>query len=302
MSSRVVCGSRLDPSPAGTDDASVARLARRPGLAAPTVRSPADPFADLPDPRLDRHQQHALLDLIGIAVPAIVGGADTWVEVEKFGRAECIRLKAVLSRPNGIPSPDTSGRVFAPLDPAAFGACFGTRMAAACARVGHVAIDGTAMRGSRGGPRGTGTRAFATAHGRALGRRAVADTSNGITAVPGLRKVLAISGALVATDAMGCRPKVADRVRGPGADYLPAVKAHRPAPHADGDRFVTAAVARGYGGIPHDFWAGAGRGTGRDEARACYVVPAAGVVTGPGGPGQGGPDRVRTGGGWEGGE
>jgi predicted transposase YbfD/YdcC len=256
-------------------------------MAEPTVRSLADHFADLPDPRLDRHKQHALLDLIVIAVSAIVCGADTWVDVEKFGRAKRTWFQTFLTLPNGIPSHDTFGRVFALLDPAAFAACFGTWMAAACARLGldHVAIDGKAMRGSRGGPRGTAAHvvsAFATAHGLALGQRAVADKSNEITAIPELLKVLDITGALVTIDAMGCQTKIAAQVRANGADYLLAVKANQPTLHADIDRFVTDALARGYAGVPHDFWEDHGRGHGRDEARACYVFPAAGVVTDPG--------------------
>lgn len=181
-------------------------------MAEPTVRSLADHFAELPDPRLDRHKQHALLDLIAIAVAAIVCGADTWVDVEKSGRAKRSWFQTFLSFPNGIPSHDTFGRVFAFLDPVAFAARFGTWMTAACARLGldHVAIDGKAMRGSRGGPRGTAAHvvnASATAHGRTLGRRAVADKSNEITAIPELLKVLDLAGALVTIDAPGCRSR-----------------------------------------------------------------------------------------------
>src|SRR5215210_5705976 len=143
--------------------------ARRPVMARSSLRSLADHFVDLPDPRLDRHKQHALLDVIVIAVSAILAGCDSWVDVERFGRAKLDWFKKFLKLPNGIPSHDTFGRVFALLNPEAFGACFTAWMTAACQELGlqHVAIDGKSRRGSRGLP-GTvahAVSAFGTANG-----------------------------------------------------------------------------------------------------------------------------------------
>ena len=252
-------------------------------MARPTLRSLADHFEDLPDPRLDRNKEHALPDILVLAVCAILAGCDSWVDVERFGRAKLEWFRKFLRLPNGIPSHDTFGRVFSLLDPDAFGACFTAWMAAACETLGlkHVAIDGKTMRGSRG-PQGTAAHvvsAFATANGITLGQRQVDEKSNEITAIPELLKVLDIAGALVTIDAMGCQTKIADQVRTSGADYLLAVKANQPTLYADIDRFVTDALANDDRGVGHSCWEAEERSHGRDEFRACYVFDAKEVVT-----------------------
>jgi predicted transposase YbfD/YdcC len=251
-------------------------------MARSKLRSLADHFDDLPDPRIDRNKEHALLDIVVLAVCGILAGCDSWADVERFGRAKLDWFKTFLQLPNGIPSHDTFGRVFARLDPEAFGACFTAWMAAACAELGlkHVAIDGKTMCGSRG-PRGTAAHvvsAFATANGITLGQRKVDEKSNEITAIPELLKVLDIAGALVTIDAMGCQTKIADQVRASGADYLLAVKENQPTLYADIDRFVTEALANDYKGIEHSLWEAEERSHGRDEFRACYVFDARDVV------------------------
>jgi predicted transposase YbfD/YdcC len=251
-------------------------------MARSTLRALADHFEDLPDPRLDRNKEHALLDLPVLAVCAILAGCDSWVDVERFGRAKRDWFRRFLKLPNGIPSHDTFGRVFALLDPAAFAACFTAWMQAACAELGlkEVAIDGKTMCGSRG-PRGTAAHvvsAFATANGITLGQRKVDEKSNEITAIPELLKVLDIAGALVTIDAMGCQTKIADQVRASGADYLLAVKDNQPTLYADIHRFVTDALANDYRGVEHSYWEAVERSHGRDEFRACYVFDAADVV------------------------
>ena len=80
-------------------------------------------FAGLPDPRSDRGQKHRLADILAIAVCAVIAGADSWEEVERFGQAKLPWLKTFLTLPNGIPSHDTFYRLFARLDPDAFGRC-----------------------------------------------------------------------------------------------------------------------------------------------------------------------------------
>jgi hypothetical protein len=77
-------------------------------------------FATVDDPRVDRTKDHALLDIIIIAICAVICGADGWVDVEEFGKTKRAWLATFLALPNGIPSHDTFGRVFARIDPDQF--------------------------------------------------------------------------------------------------------------------------------------------------------------------------------------
>ena len=81
-------------------------------------------FAGLVDPRVERAKRHELLDLVVITICGVICGADNWVEIAEFGNARREWLSRFLGLPNGIPSPDTFGRVFSWLDPDQFGACF----------------------------------------------------------------------------------------------------------------------------------------------------------------------------------
>src|SRR5512143_2065720 len=81
-------------------------------------------FADLTDPRVERTRLHELLDIVAVAICAVVAGAETWEHIEQFARAKYAWLKAFLALPNGVPSHDTIARVFARLDPDEFQRAF----------------------------------------------------------------------------------------------------------------------------------------------------------------------------------
>ena len=107
-------------------------------------------FGCSPDPRIDRTKDHKLLDILAVAICAVICGADGWVGVEEFGKSKLDWFKKFLDLPNGIPSHDTFGRVFARLDPEKFTECFVNWIAAvANLTAGEaVAIDGKALRRS----------------------------------------------------------------------------------------------------------------------------------------------------------
>src|SRR2546430_1504711 len=108
----------------------------------------AEFFDELPDPRVDRTRKHLLIDVLAISLCATIAGADSFEEVERFGRSKESWLKGFLSLPNGIPSHDTFNRVFAALDPRKFAECVTRWLAAVCEAAGlrHVAIDGKSAR------------------------------------------------------------------------------------------------------------------------------------------------------------
>ncbi len=234
-------------------------------------------FAGLPDPRTERTKKHSLGDILVITLCAVVCGADSWPEVEAFGRAKQGWLKQFLALPNGIPSHDTFYRVFARLDPLAFGKCVTGWMAGFCEDGGlrHVAIDGKACRSA---PRNTFSgclhlvSAWAAENRLILGQAAVADGSHEIAAVPELLKVLELKGAVVTLDAAGCQKGIAKQVRDRGGDYLLAVKGNQPAlsdaVHAVFDR----ACGADFEGVKHDGHESAESGHGRHEERYTTVI------------------------------
>jgi len=237
----------------------------------------ADAFADLPDPRRDRGQKHSLADILAIALCAVIAGADSWEEVERFGRAKIAWLKTFLALPNGIPSHDTFYRLFTRLDPDAFARCVTAWLAGACQATGlrHVAIDGKACRSA---PRDTFSgclhlvSAWAAESRLILGQAAVADGSHEIAAIPELLEVLDLTGALVTLDAAGCQKAVAAQVRGQGGDYLLAVKGNQPALHAAVRAVFDRAGEVEFAGVEHDGHESAEAGHGRHEERYTTVI------------------------------
>ena len=107
-------------------------------------------FAALDDPRIDRTKRHKLLDIVTIAICGTICGADNWVDIELFGNCKEEWFKSFLELPNGIPSHDTFGDVFARLDPEQFQHCFieWVQAVAQLTQGEVVAIDGKTVRRS----------------------------------------------------------------------------------------------------------------------------------------------------------
>jgi predicted transposase YbfD/YdcC len=185
------------------------------------------------DPRVNRSKRHKLVDILVIALCGFLAGCEGWVDVELFGIGKRRWLEEFLELPNGIPSHDTFGRVFALLDPQQLARVLRQFVQAVTSSLQGeaIAIDGKTLIGS--GESTTAKQAlhlvsaWATQHGVVLGQVATADHSNEITAIPRLLQVLDVRGATVTIDAMGCQKGIARQVCAQGADYVLAVKGNQ---------------------------------------------------------------------------
>lgn len=153
-------------------------------------------FAEVTDLRVERTKLHGLVDILVIAICAVICGANTWVEIEAYGNAKEQWLRQFLALPHGIPSHDSFGRVFARLKLEVLQRCFLHLIQA----VREVTIDGKTLRRSLDQAVGKGTirmvSAWASANGVVLGQQKVAEKSNEIIAIPALLRLLEIKGAL----------------------------------------------------------------------------------------------------------
>jgi len=202
-------------------------------------------FADVPDPRVNRTKKHALSDILGVTLCAVICGADSFEEIERFGDAREPWLKQYFPLKNGIPSHDTFNRVLAALDRKMFATCFGTWMADLSTATGlkAIAIDGKACRAASGDTFSGCLHlvsAWATANGLILGQEAVADGGHEITTIPVLLKALDLKGAVVTIDAAGCQKAIVEQIRQQGGDYLVTVKGNQQSLH----RACAAALAQ----------------------------------------------------------
>jgi hypothetical protein len=206
------------------------------------TNTPDAPFGKhlgcIQDPR--RHNtRHRLYDILLIALCAIISGADSWTQVAEFGHSKITWFKEFLQLPNGIPSHDTFGRLFARIDPKGFQSFFAQWVQDMAQSLSGktVAIDGKTLRRSHDQINGKSpihmVSAWASEIRLVLGQIKTDDKSNEITAIPELIKTLALEGAIVTIDAMGCQKKITQTIIEEKADYVIQVKDNQQRLHED---------------------------------------------------------------------
>lgn len=238
-----------------------------------------DHFDPLEDPRIERCRRHNLRDIVFIAVCAFISGANDFVGMEKFGRTCRTWLAKFVELPNGIPSHDTFGRVFAAVDAEQFVECFLSWVASIHqVTAGElINIDGKTVRASLDKAKGQNplhvVSAWATANRLTLGQVMVDEKSNEITAIPRLLELLAIKGAIVTIDAMGCQKDIAAKIRAGEADYVLAVKGNQEHLEEDIINHFERLDEGVEDGVPVSRYATNEKDHGRQEQRYYQAVP-----------------------------
>lgn len=187
---------------------------------------------EVPDPRAPYNQKHKFLDIIVIAVTAILCGMDTWNEIEDWAKSKREWLGTFLELPGGIPSHDTINRVFQMIDPEKFHDAFFRWTGAVAGKIeGVVAIDGKTVRRSRDDAKGNRpahvVSAWACEASLVLGQLRVDEKTNEIKAIPELLDILCLKGCVVTIDAMGTQKEIAEKIIDKEADYILQVKGNQ---------------------------------------------------------------------------
>jgi predicted transposase YbfD/YdcC len=249
-------------------------------------RSLHQQFESLEDPRV-RQPEHLLLDIVAIAILAVISGADDMVAVETYGKAKAAWLKTFLALPNGIPSHDTFSRVLALIEPNSLQECFlrWVKQLTEQLAINLINIDGKTARGSY--DRESSLKALHTVsawsceHHLVLAQQRVESKSNEITAIPELLNLLDISGAIITLDAMGTQRAIAEQIIDQGGDYILALKGNQGSLHQGVKAFFETAEQNQWAGLElsHSDYTEAGHH--RIEHRQVCAVPLSQVPTLP---------------------
>ncbi|MCD4741569.1 MAG: ISAs1 family transposase [Desulfobacteraceae bacterium] len=234
-------------------------------------------FEELSDPR-HHNKKHKLIDIMTIAICASICNADSFKQIEDFGKAKIKWFRKFLELPFGIPSHDTFGRIFACLDPKELQRCFINWVQAIQEALDGeiIVVDGKTLRRSFGKNSDKKAihmvSAWASKNGFVLGQIKTDKKSNEITAIPKLLKMLEISGCIVTIDAMGCQKKIAKTIIKKGADYLFSLKGNQSNLHDDVKLFFDGCLKEKFKGTPYSFHKTVNGDHGRVETRKFWTL------------------------------
>src|SRR4051794_41166243 len=259
-------------------------------------------FETIEDPRCEWKVEHRLLDILVIAVCAVLGEAESFEDIALYGRCKRPWLEGFLALPNGIPSHDTFRRVLMLVDPDAFERSFlGWVRAVFRPEEGgprQGAIDGKTVRRSFDLRKGRSplhlVSAYATEGGIVLAQRAAEEKKGELTVLPELLDGLDLRGCLASLDALACQPGIAQRIMARGGDYLLALKGNRKRAHAEVKAWF-AANAFALGGSLRPCFDAFDESHGRRVRRRGFARPGPGGFSPP--PGLAGPEGGLGGGG-----
>ncbi len=241
-----------------------------------------DHFEKLSDPRVERTKDHKLIDILVIALCAMICGADNFVAIETYVNSKYKWLKQFLELKNGIPSHDTFARVFARIDSDEFEQCFRDWVSSITELMpGEIVnIDGKTLKHSTHDGLGKKAihlvNAWASEQRLVLAQQKVHERTNEITAIPHIIKVLELNGCLVTIDAMGTQTDIAELLHSKGADYCLALKGNQRGLFQEQEvkEVFDKAQQTEWIGIEHSFNRTVEKGHGRIETRRCWTFSA----------------------------
>lgn len=208
-------------------------------------------FEELPDGRQAGKIVYPLDEVLLLSLLAVLAGAETFTDIARFGQKKLDLLRRFRPFADGTPPHDTLGDIFASLDAESFQRCFVSWVASVTGTAeGVIAIDGKTVRRSGGKKDAKApihmVSAFAARQRLVLGQVKVDEKSNEIVAIPKLLDLLAIEGAIVTIDAMGCQRDIAARITDKKADYVLALKGNQGSLREDVALFVAEQQAKGF--------------------------------------------------------
>ena len=234
-------------------------------------------FSTLKDPRIERHKQHDLIDIIVLTLSAVASGADGWEAIEDFGKEKIDWLRQYISLENGVPSHDCIFYVLSSLSPTGFRECFMSWTDSVVVATGGevIAIDGKTARGSRDRKNDRNplhmVSAWACSNRMVLGQQATDEKSNEITAIPKLLNLLEIKGCIITIDAMGCQRAIAKQIIKQEGDYVLGLKGNQSKLHEAVEDFFETARTSNFKDINYDYKEEIDKGHGRLETRRYWV-------------------------------
>lgn len=244
----------------------------------PLATSIREHFVDLTDPRR-REPVYPLIDMVVIALCAVICGADDFVAIAKWANSKKQLLSRFMDVSRGIPSHDRFNAVFAALRPGEFEKCL-LSWITALHQISDgqlIAIDGKTLRRSYDAASSKApihmVSAWATANHISLGQVVVDAKSNEITAIPKLLELLEISGSLVTIDAMGCQTEIAEKIHDGGGHYCLAVKRNQPTLYDGIEAFFKEQIETGFADTRVRKYETHEKGHGRVESRYYWICP-----------------------------
>lgn len=241
-------------------------------------KKPIDSFFEtIEDPR-HHNTLHKLIDVIIITICGVVSGADTYEQIENFGKKRKRWLQKFLELPCGIPSHDTFGRIFERLNPQEFQSSFKKWIASVATQTKGkvVAIDGKTLRRSHDKSDNKKAihmiSAWASSNQVILGQLKTEEKSNEITAIPYLLKLLDLSGCIITIDAMGTQKKIAKAITEQKSDYILALKENHKTLYEETTRFFDNMASMKNDGYTFDEYTTVDGGHGRVETRKYAVT------------------------------